>query len=168
MAPTRARGVRLALTASALLLVTSCSAAASSASPSVSPRADTASASASPSAAASGPGSNVDVVLKDFSITTSQHAVAGLVSFNVTNKGTMIHEFDIYQSSLPLDSLPLNSSLMVDESNPKVKTIEASLNIPAGTSQTITVTLSAGHYYLVCNQPGHYKLGMRLEYIVGP
>lgn len=79
----------------------------------------------------------------------------------------MVHEFDIYKSSLPLDGLPTNSSQQVDEGSPMVEVIEASVPIPPGTSVTIVATLAPGHYYLVCNQPGHYKLGMRLEYVVG-
>ena len=38
--------------------------------------------------------------------------------------------------------------------------------MPAGTSQTMDVTLTHGTYYFVCNQAGHCQLGMRLEYVV--
>ena len=37
--------------------------------------------------------------------------------------------------------------------------------MPAGTSQTMDVTLTHGTYYFVC-QAGHCQLGMRLEYVV--
>jgi uncharacterized cupredoxin-like copper-binding protein len=162
MARTRASAVRFALTVSAVLLTASCS--APSASPSVSPRLNTASSRASPGRSG---GATVEVTLKDFSITVPEPSSAGAISFHVANQGTMVHEFDIYKSSLPLDGLPTNSSQQVDDGSPMVEVIEASVPIPPGTSVTIVATLASGHYYFVCNQPGHYKLGMRLEYVVG-
>jgi len=143
--------------ASALLLIAGCSAGAS-----VSP-----SASAPVTASPAASGATVAVTLKEFSITASGQASAGAVAFRVTNAGTMIHEFDIYKSSLPIDKLPLDSSQQVDEGSPQVETIEASEPIAAGTTVNIVATLKAGHYYLVCNQPGHYALGMRLDFVVG-
>ena len=156
--PGRAPVVRFALAALAILLMASCSGPAS-ASPSA--------ASPPPSASSGGSGgTSIDVTLKEFSIAVSQEASAGEVSFQVKNEGTMTHEFDIYQSSLPLDGLPINSSQMVDEGSAMVKIIEVSAPIPAGTSLTVVATLAPGTYYLVCNQAGHYKLGMRLAYVV--
>ena len=151
------RGVRLALVTLSALLLAACS-AASTASPSTSTP-----VTASPA----GSGAPVAVTLKEFSITVSGQASPGNVSFQVTNKGTMIHEFDIYKSQLPLDKLPINGSQQVDEGNPAVDTIEASEPIAAGATVNIVARLAAGHYYIVCNQPGHYSLGMRLDLVVG-
>ena len=108
----------------------------------------------------------MDVTLKEFAITVSGTAPAGAITFRVKNSGTMMHEFDIYKSSLALDKLPVNASQQVDEGSPNVETIEASEPIPAGSTSEITATLKAGDYYLVCNQPGHYALGMRLDFVV--
>ena len=35
-----------------------------------------------------------------------------------------------------------------------------------GTSKTFTVTLSAGHYILMCNEVGHYTSGMHMAFTV--
>ncbi len=152
---------RIAQLATVALLTVSCSSAGGSTSASQSQAA--ASHSSLPPASSGAP---IGVILKDFSIAVQQQAAAGAVTFHVDNQGTMVHEFDIYQSTLPLGGLPVNGAQKVDEGSAAVKVIEASASIPAGASADIAVTLSAGRYYLVCNQPGHYKLGMRLEYVV--
>ncbi|MGZ4189647.1 MAG: plastocyanin/azurin family copper-binding protein [Actinomycetota bacterium] len=36
----------------------------------------------------------------------------------------------------------------------------------AGTSKTLTITLKPGHYALVCNLPGHYRMGMHQDFVV--
>lgn len=157
MPGTQAR-VRFGLTASAVLLTAACSGAAP-ASPSMA-------GTASPSDVGGSGATTVDVTLKEFTITVSRQASAGEVTFQVANQGTMTHEFDIYQSSLPLDGLPMNSSQAVDEGSAMIKIIEVSAPIPAAATATIVARLAPGTYYLVCNQAGHYKLGMRLKYDV--
>ena len=149
----RALSSRLALGACTLLLV-SCAAT------SVSQTTTSAATSSAGSAA------TINVTLKEFAITVSGAASPGPITFHVTNAGTMIHEFDIYKSSLAIDKLPVNASQQVDEGSPDVETIEASLPIPTGSTADITATLKAGDYYLVCNQPGHFQMGMRLDFVV--
>ena len=126
----------------------------------------TSTASTAPSASPAGP--RVEITLKDFSIATQPQAGnAGPVSFHVSNQGTVVHEFDIYQTALPIDGLPVDKSTnKVDEVSGSVRTIEASISYDPGHTATVEVTLPAGRYYFVCNQPGHYQLGMRIEYIV--
>ncbi len=152
---------RIAQLAALALLTASCAAAGGS--PSGSPPQAAASHSNLPPAS---PGAPVGVILKEFSIVVQQQAAAGAVTFHVENHGTMDHELDIFHSTLPIDGLPVNSAQKVDESSAAVKIIEASVTIHAGESADIPVTLPPGSYYLVCNQPGHYTLGMRLEYVV--
>jgi uncharacterized cupredoxin-like copper-binding protein len=156
MVPSRARVLRLGV----VLLAAACSSGGG--------------ASLTPTSVASTPlsaspaGRPVEVTLKDFSITVQPQGVTGPLSFHVTNQGTMIHEFDIFQSALPLDGLPIDKSTSkVDEGSGSLRVIEASASINAGESPTIEVTLPPGRYYFVCNQPGHYQLGMRVEYVVG-
>jgi uncharacterized cupredoxin-like copper-binding protein len=36
-----------------------------------------------------------------------------------------------------------------------------------GATRTITVTLTAGHYALICNLPAHYKAGQHVDFSVG-
>jgi uncharacterized cupredoxin-like copper-binding protein len=37
----------------------------------------------------------------------------------------------------------------------------AHVDLPPGTKKTLTLTLKPGNYILMCNQPDHYKTGMK-------
>jgi len=133
------------------------------------------STAASPSVALSAPaasplgssaaGSAVTVTETEFKLSVDAiEGTAGSVAFAVRNAGTTPHEFDIYQASQPVDALPVGPDGQVDET--KVNVVETSHSISNGDTETITVTLDPGTYYLVCNLPGHYSSGMRLTYTV--
>ena len=66
---------------------------------------------------------------------SSKTAKAGVVSFVVTNKGKLSHDFKIAGKKTPL--------------------------LSAGKSATLTVTLKKGKYTFYCPVPGHRALGMR-------
>ena len=38
--------------------------------------------------------------------------------------------------------------------------------IPAGSTENLTVDLTAGHYALICNLEGHYRMGMQADFDV--
>ena len=39
-------------------------------------------------------------------------------------------------------------------------------DVAAAASKTVTVTLAAGHYVLICNEVGHYTSGMHMTFTV--
>jgi uncharacterized cupredoxin-like copper-binding protein len=39
-------------------------------------------------------------------------------------------------------------------------------DMDAGTSKTLTIDLKPGHYALVCNLAGHYRMGMYSDFEV--
>ncbi len=104
---------------------------------------------------------NVIVDVKEYSITVSVASIkAGTVKFGVRNNGTMVHDFDLYKTDLPLDKLP------VDISSAKVKMdglVKQMINIAANRSTTLTADLTPGRYVIICNVAGHYQLSMRAE-----
>ena len=104
---------------------------------------------------------NVTVDLKEYAITLSVSSIkAGTIKFGIRNNGTMVHDFDVYKTDLPLDKLP------VDGGSAKVKMdglVKQMINISANRSTTTTADLSAGRYVIICNVAGHYQLGMRAE-----
>jgi uncharacterized cupredoxin-like copper-binding protein len=112
--------------------------------------------------------SQVGVTLKEYSIQVQpEQAPPGHISFKVENQGTITHEFDVYQSSLRLDGLPINkSTLQVDENSPQVHSVVLSISIVAGNSTAVDASMPPGRYYFICNQPSHYNRGMRLAYTV--
>ena len=54
----------------------------------------------------------------------------------------------------------------VDEA--KIKDLGEASNLAIGANKTLTLTLKPGLYRLICNQPGHYKGGMRADLTVTP
>jgi len=104
---------------------------------------------------------NVTVDLKEYAITLSVSSIkAGSIKFGIRNNGTMVHDFDLFKTDLPIDKLP------VDTGSAKVKLdglVKQMINISANRSTTITADLTAGRYVIICNVAGHYQLGMRAE-----
>ena len=48
----------------------------------------------------------------------------------------------------------------------KIKDLGEASDLPPGTKKTLSLTLKPGNYILICNQPGHYKTGMKASLIV--
>jgi uncharacterized cupredoxin-like copper-binding protein len=108
---------------------------------------------------------SVAVTLTDSSITLGQSsAPGGAITFKITNTGFVAHELVVLQTSIPQDQLP------PDPSNPKIVQqpgyVGMAGNIAANTSATLTLTLPAGPYVLICNMPNHYKDGMHIGFTV--
>jgi caa(3)-type oxidase subunit IV len=112
-------------------------------------------------------GQVIEVKEVSFKITMSQiSAQAGPVTFHIVNGADdMLHEFIFIQSDLPADELPTDEMTgRVQEE--AVTIIAAAEDIPPSSSRNITVNLAAGHYVAVCNLPGHYQQGMRIDFNV--
>ena len=104
---------------------------------------------------------NVIVDVKEYAITVSVASIkAGVVKFGIRNNGTMVHDFDLYKTDLPLDKLP------IDAGSAKVKMdglMKQMINIAANRSTTLSADLTPGRYVIICNVAGHYQLQMRAE-----
>jgi uncharacterized cupredoxin-like copper-binding protein len=101
----------------------------------------------------------IDAELTTYKINLSKtSAPAGQVIFHVKNTATdMKHEFVVFKTDLDAANLPLDSDGNVAEDQlQKVDEIE----LDPSKSGDLTVNLPAGHYAIICNQPGHYKQGM--------
>jgi uncharacterized cupredoxin-like copper-binding protein len=108
------------------------------------------------------------ITLQTFTITPAQPSVpAGLVDLNVTNAASIGHELLIFQTDLAPGKLPIGSDGRVDEGGDGiVKIFDSGANVDAGKTKTFHTALSAGHYVLVCNLPGHYAGGMHTAFTV--
>ena len=103
----------------------------------------------------------VNVTEKDFAIGLDEStASSGPVDFEITNEGPSVHEFVVFQTDLAPDALPLNKDGDVDEEGKGVKHIDEVEDIAAGSTESLNVSLTTGNYVVICNLPGHYKLGM--------
>jgi caa(3)-type oxidase subunit IV len=111
-------------------------------------------------------GQVIDVREVSFNISLSQYtAQAGPVTFHIVNGADdMLHEFIIFETDLPPAELPTDMSGRVMEDAMTILT--AAEDIPPSHSRDLTVNMGAGHYVMVCNLPGHYLQGMRVEFTV--
>jgi uncharacterized cupredoxin-like copper-binding protein len=149
----------LALVASALLLV-GCS---SGASPSAA-----APASQPPASGGGGGGTSVTAKLTEFKIELgAATAPGGPVTFELTNSGTVVHEFVVFKTDLAADKLPLAADgATVDEegAGASLTLVDEVEDIAVGATASLAVDLPAGHYVAICNVPAHYTSGMRTEF----
>ncbi len=118
------------------------------------------------STAASPPASGTTITgtLTEYKIALSAAtAPAGEITFNVTNAGTMIHEFVILKTDTLAKDLPLvNDGVTEADFNAIGEVPETN---PAG-SGTVKLTLAAGHYAIICNIAGHVRQGMVVDFTV--
>jgi uncharacterized cupredoxin-like copper-binding protein len=103
-------------------------------------------------------------------------ALAGDVTFNVKNLGTVDHELIVLKTDTPFDKLPIvdggdppapvaTGADKVDEGTKAGETGDP--NLKPGGSRTFTIKgLAPGKYVLVCNLAKHYGLGMRAAFTV--
>jgi uncharacterized cupredoxin-like copper-binding protein len=98
---------------------------------------------------------------KDFAITLDQSsAPAGSVTFHVTNDGPATHQFLVFKTNDAPTALPTDSDGNADATAKGLDSVGEIESINAGTSQDVTVDMKPGKYVVICNLPGHYKLGM--------
>jgi uncharacterized cupredoxin-like copper-binding protein len=130
------------------LVTAGCSAAAPASTP----------APATPAAVA--PVKAVNATTSEFKIQADAARVAaGEVTFTVTNKGGIEHEFVIVQTDLSPTALPKDAEGGVAEGGPLTKVDELE-HIAPGSFKVLTVKLQPGKYAFFCNLPGHYTGGM--------
>jgi uncharacterized cupredoxin-like copper-binding protein len=111
-------------------------------------------------------GGTVNVTEKDFSIAVDPSSTAaGTIDFSITNEGPSTHEFVVFKTDLTPEALPTTEG-DVNEEGEGVEHVDEKEDIAAGTTTTLEVTLDAGNYVLLCNLPGHYKLGMHVGFTV--
>lgn len=111
-------------------------------------------------AAPAGPATTVTVTLADMSIKLSAASLpAGTVTFNVTNGGTTNHEFVVLETNAAQGALPPNPA----DPNTVLETglLGKVESLAPHASGQLTLTLGAGNYVVLCNNPAHYSaLGM--------
>jgi uncharacterized cupredoxin-like copper-binding protein len=112
-----------------------------------------------------GGGGGIGATLVDFSITLDESsAAAGDVTFDVTNDAEQPHEFVVFKTDLAEDALPTDDAGDVDETGEGVELVDEIEDIAPGDTPSLTVTLDAGSYVIICNLPGHYKQGMHTTF----
>ncbi|MEE8337134.1 MAG: plastocyanin/azurin family copper-binding protein [Dehalococcoidia bacterium] len=107
---------------------------------------------------------SVGITMTEFAIVPGEPSVgAGEVTFEVTNGGAAPHELVVIRTDIEAAALPLAAGA-ADESGLDV--VGRTGMILGGGSESVTFTLTAGSYLLICNIPAHYTLGMTVAFTV--
>ena len=107
----------------------------------------------------------IEVRERSFRISLSRVTVApGKVGFDVHNDASVPHEFVVFKTDLDADDLPLGKDGDVIEDSPDLDdVIDSGSALAPGSSRALFGELTAGHYAVVCNLPGHYHNGMHID-----
>ena len=163
------RRMQLITVVAAVSLVALLSACSSSSSSSSTSAATTSSSSTSTSSSSAATGTDVTVTVGE---TDVQHmymnvdpasVAAGTVTFTVTNEGVKKHEFVVLQTDANPDKLTVEGDEVVEDDYDSPGEIG---DLPAGSTDTLTLDLPAGNYVLICNLKGHYRMGMYAPFTV--
>ncbi len=104
--------------------------------------------------------SRVAITLTDSGLKAEPATVpAGPVTFVVTNAGSVVHSFTVLKTSLAPDKVPadLTDPARVQEGGRAGTTGQ----VPAVQTKELALERKSGSYVLLCNEPGHYAIGMR-------
>lgn len=117
--------------------------------------------------ACGGDNGGIEVTESDYKIVTSpSSASAGELTFNIQNDAQQPHEFVILKSDIAANQLPTDENGDMDETGEGVEPVDEVEDITGGSSKSLTVSLDAGNYVLICNLPGHYRQGMATSFTV--
>jgi uncharacterized cupredoxin-like copper-binding protein len=94
--------------------------------------------------------------------TTSTKARPGKVTFVVRNAGKLKHEFVVIKTSKAAGNLAPASATEAPEKG----AVGEIGGILPGKVKRLTLTLSKGHYALICNFPRHYGNGQFVDFYV--
>ena len=103
-----------------------------------------------------------DPSIESMIVKTDQRSIkAGPVRFVVSNDSkALIHEMIVVSVAEPNTPLPYDrKDDRVIES--KIKDLGEAPDLKPGEKKTLSLTLKPGDYILMCNQPDHYKAGMK-------
>ena len=116
----------------------------------------------------SGPAGDAQASTVEYAIRMPTTLAAAKHEIGLTNDGTIDHELVLFKTDLPANALPLSSDGDIDEEASQLTNVgDSGKPLKAGGTETFkTAVLSPGHYVAVCNLPGHYKLGMKLNVTV--
>jgi uncharacterized cupredoxin-like copper-binding protein len=103
----------------------------------------------------------VAVQVDEFSVfPATQGAPVGKVRFVVTNIGKIEHEFVVIKTTKPAGNL-----LKGNEASETGAVGELD-GVKPGNARVLVLSLTKGHYALICNLPGHYRTGQFADFYV--
>jgi plastocyanin len=115
-----------------------------------------------------GPAGDIQATTVNFKVVIPIRLATGTHTIGLTNNGSVDHEVVLFKTDLPANNLPLKADGDVNEESPLLMSVgDSGEPLKAGGTESFkTADLSPGHYVAVCNLPGHYRLGMKLDVTV--
>lgn len=102
----------------------------------------------------------VTVRLKEWGVLpTPLKTKHGVVAFSVRNIGKLDHELVVLKTNVAPTKLPVKKAKALE-----IGRVGRVGPLKPGASRTLTLTLKAGKYVLICNLLGHYKGGQRIGF----
>ena len=99
------------------------------------------------------------VEMSDYTVVASVASVrGGETKIGVRNRGAQPHDHTVLRTDLEPDGLPYDAG-RAKAGEPGL--VGRTMELRAGGSAALTLTLEPGRYVLICNVAGHYGLGMR-------
>ena len=148
---------------------TTAAAAATTGAATTAAAATTTAAAATTTAAAAATGANV-VTEKEFTIALATPLKSGANELTLTNAGSFPHELKIVKADA-FDALPKAADGTIDEATLGAAVVAKSARIAGGASGSLSVTLAAGKYVLICNvgagANNHAAKGMHMDVTIG-
>ena len=95
-------------------------------------------------------------------IVPSSTPQAGSLTLVVKNTGSIAHDLTILKTDLPADKIPQANGKAQEDGK-----IAGTAELNPGQSAQLRVTLQPGNYVFICNELGHYALGMHTAVKVG-
>ncbi|CAE6725980.1 plastocyanin/azurin family copper-binding protein [Paraburkholderia haematera] len=97
----------------------------------------------------------------------ANHVKAGSIVFEVSNAPDtgLTHELVVLKTDLADARLPVKNGQVRESQFKKMGEVE---DVAPGKSRHMTLKLTPGRYVLICNQPGHYSMGMHTSLVVTP
>lgn len=95
----------------------------------------------------------------------AEGAMAGDVTFTITNRGTIDHEFLVVKTDIPDGEIPLVDNRFEEDAE-GLEVVDEIPEFPKGETNALTVNLTPGNYQLLCNIEGHYQAGMHTSFVV--
>ena len=109
-------------------------------------------------------GTLIEMKLDNNAITMDRTEVpAGLVTFNIENLASQLHEIEVFGGATPGMALEVINDIGITTG---LDIVDEEEGIVGGMTAQLTVDLEPGTYLIICNMPGHYAQGMTIELTV--
>jgi len=109
------------------------------------------------------PSGAINVELTEWRVIVSNVAPqGGPLTLVVKNTGAIAHDLTILKTDLPADQIPQEAGKAREDGK-----VAGTASLNPGQSTLLMVTLERGNYVFICNEQGHYALGMHTAVTVG-